>query len=382
MFLDYETLRVIWWLLLGLVLIGFAVLDGFDLGVGALLPFVARTETERRIAINSVGPVWDGNQVWLILGGGAAFAAWPPLYATAFSVFYVALFLVLVALILRPVGFDFRNKVDHPRWRQVWDWSLFTAGTVPALVFGVAFGNLLRGLPFRFDQELRVEYQGGFLFDLLGPFPLLCGLVSLTMLLMHGAAYLLVKTEGAIEARSRRVLTAAAPLLVVLLTICGIWVAWGIDGYVLAEGAAHGGPSNPLLKQVVREPGAWLSNYAAYPWMLAAPVLAYGGALLALALTLRRRAPLLVFLFTAISVFGVVSTAGLSMFPFLLPSSLDPTSSLTVWDASSSRLTLFIMLLATVVVLPIVVLYTSFIYRVLRGKVTAADIEERGHGLY
>ncbi|MBW7851491.1 MAG: cytochrome d ubiquinol oxidase subunit II [Rhodospirillales bacterium] len=379
--LDYETLRVLWWLLLGLVLIGFAVMDGFDLGVAILLPWVARDDTERRIVINSIGPVWDGNQVWLILGGGAAFAAWPPLYATAFSGFYVALFLVLAALILRPVGFDFRNKVDDVRWRRVWDTALFTAGFVPTLVFGVAFGNLLQGVPFHFDDELRVTYTGDFLLHLLNPFALLTGLLSLAMLIMHGAVYLIIKTEGAIEARARRALAFGAPLTAVLFSVCGLWIAFGIDGYVVVEGAARDAASNPLAKAVVREPGAWLANYRGQPWMLIAPALGYVGAAGAY-LLVRAGRPGLAFVGSAASVFGIVSTAGLSMFPFLMPSSTDPRSSLTVWDSSSSQLTLFIMLIASVVVLPIVASYTVFVYRVLRGKITSHDIAERGPSLY
>ena len=144
---DYTTLRLIWWVLLGVLLIGFAVSDGFDLGVGALLPFVAKTDTERRIAINTIGPVWEGNQVWLILGGGAIFAAWPVLYALSFSGFYLAMFLVLFALILRPVGFKYRSKREGVAWRRNWDWALFVGGAVPALIFGVAVGNTLQGVP-------------------------------------------------------------------------------------------------------------------------------------------------------------------------------------------------------------------------------------------
>ena len=207
--LDYATLRLIWWLLLGILLIGFAVMDGFDLGVATLLPAVARTDEERRIVLNVIGPVWEGNQVWLILGGGAIFAAFPPLYAVSFSGFYIAMFLILVALILRPVGFKFRSKVPDPRWRAAWDWALFVSGLVPALVFGVAMGNVLLGVPFHFDDTLRIFYEGG-LFGLLTPFALLCGLVSVAMLVMHGAAMLAMKTSGAIAERARRYGSLAA----------------------------------------------------------------------------------------------------------------------------------------------------------------------------
>lgn len=380
MLLDYEILRLIWWLLLGVLLIGFAVMDGFDLGIGALLPFVARTDSERRIAINSIGPVWEGNQVWLILGAGSIFAAWPPLYAVAFSGFYVALFLTLVALILRPVGFKFRGKIEDPRWRAAWDWALFTAGAVPALIFGVALGNVLQGVPFRFDDTLLSTYEGGF-FDLLNPFALLCGLVSLVMLVLHGAAWLMVKTDGPIAARARAVVMVAGPLLILLFAAAGVWVATALEGYVIQSAVVPDGPSNPLAKEVVREAGAWLGNYGRHPWMMIAPAAGFLGAALAILFARGGRA-LPAFLASGIAVFGVVATAGVSLYPFLLPSSLDPASSLTVWDASSSRRTLMIMLAATAIFMPVIIAYTAWVYRVLRGKVTAEQVADPGSGSY
>ncbi len=380
LFLDYETLRIIWWLLLGVLLIGFAIMDGFDLGVASLLPFVARSDIERRVLINTIGPVWEGNQVWFILGGGAIFAAWPPLYAAAFSGFYLAMFVVLVALILRPVGFKFRSKVEDPRWRSLWDWGLFVGGLVPALIFGVAVGNVLRGVPFHLTDWLQPVYAGGF-FGLLNPFALLVGLVSVAMLVMHGAAYLVLKTEGAIAERAEGYGQLAALALIVLFTLAGLWVAYALEGYVITSQPATAGPSNPLAKTVVAETGAWLDNYGRHPWMLLAPLLGYLGAL-ACFLLLRTQRELGAFLASSVSVFGVVATAGVSMFPFVLPSSSRPDSSLTVWDASSSHLTLFIMLVAVVIFLPLVVLYTGWVYRVMRGKVTGEQIEENEQSSY
>ena len=370
--LDYPTLRVIWWLLLGVLLIGFAIMDGFDLGVGILLPFVARSDGERRVVINTVGPVWEGNQVWLILGAGAIFAAWPMIYAVAFSGFYFAMFVVLCALILRPVGFKYRSKLDAPRWRRTWDWLLFVGGFVPALIFGVAVGNALLGAPFGFDPTLRISYHGGF-FDLLSPFALICGLISVSMLMMHGGAYLAVKADGPVAARARRVAVFSALCLIVLFVVAGLWIK-GLDGYRISGALAHDADSNPLGKTVVREAGAWLANYQAMPWMLAAPLLGLAGAALA-ALAALVRIGWLAFIASSLAVFGVVATAGVSMFPFILPSSFDPGSSLTVWDSSSSRTTLLVMLIAVVLLLPVVLAYTAFIYRVLRGKVTEREVE-------
>ena len=364
--LDYATLRLIWWLLLGILLIGFAVMDGFDLGVGTLLPAVARTDAERRLVLNVVGPVWEGNQVWLILGGGAIFAAFPPLYAVSFSGFYIAMFLILFALILRPVGFKFRSKVPDPRWRTAWDWALFVSGVVPALVFGVAMGNVLLGVPFHFDETLRIFYEGG-LFGLLTPFALLCGLVSVSMLVMHGAGMLAMKTSGAIAERARRYGSIAAVATAILFVIGGLWVA-RIDGYALQVAMDTAGPSNPLAKIAVAQPGAWMDNYARWPitWLL--PALGVAGALLS-ALLLRMGRAGLAFLASSISIIGIILTEGVATFPFLLPSSTQPGSSLTLWDASSSHMTLFIMLLATAFFLPIILLYTAWVFRVLRGKV-------------
>ena len=379
--LDYEILRLIWWLFLGVLLIGFAIMDGFDHGVAFLLPFVARTETERRVAINSIGPFWDGNQVWLLLGGGALFAAFPLIYAAAFSGFYIAMFLVLISLILRPVGFEFRNKIADPRWRAFWDYALFAGGLVPPLVFGVAFGNLLQGVPFRIDNDLRVLYEGSGLFELLNPFGLLCGLVSLAMLATHGAVYLTVKAEGPVKERAQGFVRIGALVMIVLFLIAGIWTAFGINGYAVSGGLLPNGPSNPLLKTVTQVRGQWFANYSTYQWMMLAPALAVLGPLLTIALTAARRAGL-AFVTSAIGIFGVISTAGVSMFPFLMPSDIMPQASLTVWDATSSRMTLFVMLIATLIFLPIVVAYTGIVFRVLRGAVTAAHIERDSANLY
>ena len=376
--IDYETLRLIWWLLLGVLLIGFAVTDGFDLGTGTLLPFVAKTDMERRIVINTIGPIWEGNQVWLIVGGGAIFAAWPPLYAVSFSGFYLAMFIILASLILRPVGFKYRSKRDRDTWRAAWDCALFIGGFVPALIFGVAMGNVLQGVPFRFNGDLRIFYEGSF-FGLLNPFALLCGLLSVAMLVMHGSAWLVLKTSGPIADRARRFGSIAALITVVLFALAGLWVWAGFGGYRITSAVDPMGVSNPLMKTVVEESGAWFANYGSYPVLLLAPIFGFVGAAGAL-LGLRARREIATILSSALSIFGIISTVGVSMFPFILPSSLDPKSSLTVWDSSSSHLTLFIMLVVTAIFIPLIVAYTSWVYRVLWGKVDEAAInDESGH---
>ncbi|EKJ96318.1 cytochrome D ubiquinol oxidase subunit II [Bradyrhizobium lupini HPC(L)] len=377
--IDYEILRIIWWLLLGVVLIGFAVTGGFDLGTGALLPFVAKTDVERRVVINSIGPVWEGNQVWLILGGGAIFAAWPPLYAVSFSGFYLAMFATLFALILRPVGFKYRSKRESTAWRTGWDWALFIGGFVPSLIFGVAIGNVLQGVPFHLNDDLRIFYDGTTLFELLNPYAILCGLVSVAMLVMHGAAWLVLKTDGPVAARARSFGFVAALATTVLFALGGVLLWLGIDGYRFTSEVVIDGPSNPLSKTVEIATGVWFSNYAEHPWMMLAPALGLVFPLVALLLlTLRRE--VMALLASSLAIFGIISTVGLTMFPFILPSSVDPKSSLTVWDASSSHMTLFIMLVVALIFIPIIVAYTSWVYRVLWGKVDEKAIrDESGH---
>ncbi len=374
--LDYTTLRLVWWLLMGILLIGFAVMDGFDLGVGTLLPLVARNDAERRLVVNTIGPVWEGNQVWLILGGGAIFAAWPPLYAVSFSGFYLAMFLILFALILRPVGFKYRGKLPSQRWRNNWDWALFVGGFVPALIMGVAVGNVLLGVPFHFDDSMRVFYTGSF-FGLLTPFALLAGLLSVAMLVAHGAAMLVLKTDGPVADRAARYGSLSAVVALLLFAAGGAWVAFGLHGYEVTSVQVTDGATNPLLKTagVVAATGGWLRNYEAVPLTLLAPLLGLLG-LIGSAVLLRARRGGLAFIASGAAIAGIILTVGLAIFPFLLPSSSAPGSSLTVWDASSSHLTLWIMLLATVVLLPIVLAYTAWVYRVLKGKVTADEMSQ------
>lgn len=372
--IDYDLLRVIWWGLLGVLLIGFALTDGFDMGVGALLPFVGKTDVERRVVINTVGPVWEGNQVWFILGGGAIFAAWPPLYAVSFSGFYLAMFVVLAAFIVRPVAFKYRSKREDARWRSAWDWALFAGGAVPALIFGVAVGNVLQGVPFHLTEDLYPMYDGTFYWKFLGllnPFALLCGVVSFGMLMVHGAGWLTLKTDGVIAERAQKIGALAGLVSVIGFVLAGLWLAVGVEGYAFVTEPAANGPSNPLLTEVSKG-GSWLGAYAARPWIAIAPVLGIAGLLLSVrGLRAGRQFSIL---WSKLGIFGMISTVGLTMFPFILPSSIDPKSSLTVWDSSSSHLTLFIMLGATVIFMPIVLAYTAWVYKVLWGKVSEDDI--------
>ncbi|HWX36228.1 MAG TPA: cytochrome d ubiquinol oxidase subunit II [Steroidobacteraceae bacterium] len=369
---NYETLRVIWWLILGVLLMGFAVTDGFDMGVCAIFRFAGRTDDERRALLESVEPVWEGNQVWFILGGGAVFAAWPLLYAAAFSSLYLAMFLVLAGLIVRPVGFAFRGKLALPAWRNTCDWALLTSGVVPALLFGVAFGNLFIGVPFHFDSMMRPVYTGGF-FNLLHPFALLSGLVSLSMLVMHGATYASLKVEGELGERAAAIAKVAAAAFAIAFIAAGIWVFAGLNGWRITSMANEAGPSNPLFKTVVYGRGAWLENYRVHGLLWLAPLAGLGSALLTyLLLRVGRSGAALIA--SGVTQAATILTAGIALYPFLMPSSTHPNDSLTIWDASGSAESLFIMLIAVIIFLPIVLAYTAWVYRKLRGQISLDTI--------
>lgn len=378
--MDYESLKLIWWLFVGVLLIGFAIMDGFDMGITILLPFIGKTDDERRVMLNTVGPVWEGNQTWLITAGGAIFAAWPLVYAAAFSGLYIALLLVLFALFFRPVGFDYRSKLQDPRWRGAWDWGLFIGGAVPALVFGVAFGNLLLGLPFHYDDTLRSYYTGSF-WQLLNPFALLCGLVSLSMLTMHGAIYLQLRSDSFVRARAVNAAKLSGIACAVLFALAGVWVATGIDGYHIITIGDVNHALNPLSKTVEKVSGGWMHNYSHYPWMILAPISAFCG--IAIAITAAKKGhEVLAFIASSKAVAAIILTAGFSMFPFVMPSSTNPTSSLTLWDAASSYKTMLIMFVVAVIFLPLITLYTSWVYKVMRGKVTVKEIQDNTHTVY
>lgn len=376
---DYASLKLIWWLLVGVLLIGFAIMDGHDMGVGTLLPVLGKDDTDRRVMINTVAPHWDGNQVWFITAGGAIFAAWPFVYATAFSGMYWALLLVLFALFFRPVGFEYRSKLPNPAWRAAWDWGLFAGSAIPALVFGVAFGNLFLGVPFTLDNSMRSFYSGSF-WALLNPFALLCGVVSLSLLTLQGATFLVHRTEGALQCRARKAVTILVCLLLLAFSAAGIVVS-RLQGYVILSIPDVGGALNPLMKEVALQPGAWFGNYERYPVLWWVPGLAYLGGLMTL-LTARGGKTLAGFIGSSLACVSVILTAGVALFPFVLPSSQLPAASLTVWDACSSFVTLKVMLWVAVIFTPIVLIYTSWAYRVMAGKVTRDFVIANDKSLY
>ena len=378
--IDYEFLRIIWWVLVIVLLIGFSVTDGFDMGVTALLPVAGKKEVEKRIMINSVAPHWDGNQVWLLTAGGAIFAAWPIVYSVAFSGFYIALFLVLAALFFRPIGFEYRAKIDNPTWRAVWDWGLFAGGFVPALVFGVAFGNLLQGVPFELNELSQVTYTGSF-FALLNPFALLCGVLSLAMLVTHGANWLQMKTTAELRNRARAITQIGALVTLITFVLAGVWLSFK-EGYVVTSVLDHFAPSSPASgKEVAVEVGAWFKNFNETPALWIFPALVVIGALLNVVASKANRCGF-AFFFSVLTMAGVIITAAVSMFPFVMPSSTHPAQSLLMWDATSSELTLTLMFYLALVFVSISLLYTIWSYYKMFGRLDESFVEDNKNTLY
>lgn len=372
----YAVFQIVWWLLLGVLLIGLAVMVGMDMGVGTILRYVGRTDVERRVALNIIGPHWGGNQVWFVLAGGAVFAAFPLIYATAFSGFYVVMLLLLWSMILRPLGFEYRGQLESAKWRGMWDWALFVSGLVPMLVFGAAFGNLFLGVPFHFSWNLTSTYTGSFL-ALLNPFAILCGLLSVSLSVFMGSVTLMNGAVGVIHERSRRVARVSSLLAIALFVIGGFWV-YGLDGYVLAQSPGPGVAQTPLQQVVTLNDGAWFTNFRTQPWLWLLPVVGVGAMVSGLLAASAKRSHLAWWM-GALAWTGVITTAGAALFPFLLPSSSQPAQSLTVWNSSSTELTLVWMFGFTAVFVPLIVWYTSWAFYVMRGKVTAEDIDADEH---
>jgi cytochrome bd ubiquinol oxidase subunit II len=329
-------LNVIWFLLVGVLLGGYAILDGFDLGVGVLHLF-ARGDRERRMHLNAIGPVWDGNEVWLLTGGGALFAAFPIVYATVFSGFYLALVLLLVALIFRAVALEFRSKVESPAWRSAWDIAFGIGSLLPAILLGVAFGNILRGIPL----DAQGNFTGTFL-GLLNPYAVLLGVLSLAVFVMHGAIYLAMKTEADLQARVVRWITPA-------------WIAVTILYVVASLATVFAAPF--LFGGMLRNPTTWVLFVVLLAGLIIIPV------------AVRSRRFGRAFVGSASSIAGMFGLSALSLFPRLVPSSSDLAYSLTIYNASSSQTTLWTMLVIALIGMPFVIGYTIFIYRAFRGPV-------------
>lgn len=377
---NYEILRITWWIIIGVLLIGFAITDGFDMGVGMLMRLFGRDDVERRIMINTIAPHWDGNQVWLITAGGALFAAWPMVYAAAFSGFYIAIILMLVSLLFRPVGFDYRSKIEDRRWRNMWDWAIFWGSFVSPVVIGVAFGNLLQGVPFQIDRDLRLYYNGDLL-QMLNPFGILAGIVSLAMFLTQGGTYLQMRTTGDLQLRMRNISKITALITMVTFLLAGVWLINNIDGFIITSVIDHAAESNPLHKEVTRQTGAWMTNYFRYPGLWIIPTL---GVVLPLLIIVfcHLGYSAWAFLLSSTTITCIILTAGITLFPFIMPSSIMPKASLTLWDATSSLGTLKVMTIIAMIFIPIILFYTAWSYYKMFGRINKEYIEQNTHSMY
>jgi cytochrome d ubiquinol oxidase subunit II len=340
------TFQTTWFLLIAILWVGYFILEGFDFGVGMLLPFVSRNEADRRAVLTTLGPVWDGNEVWLLVAGGATFAAFPEWYATLFSGFYLPLFLILVSLIVRGVAFEYRSKYGKAQWRQRWDIAILISSAIPALLWGVAFANIVRGVPIEESAQGNLEYVGGF-FNLLNPYALLGGVVTLTVFLTHGAIFLSLKTAGSIRERSRDL---AAKIGLVAAVAAVAFLVW--TNLMLPE-----------LDLIV----VTLSAVVALAWVAG------------LVATLKVREGW-AFIFSAVAIATFVSNLFFALYPRVMPSSLGAQFDLTITNASSTEYTLKVMTVVAVIMTPLVLIYQGWTYWVFRKRVSANQIAnpERG----
>jgi cytochrome d ubiquinol oxidase subunit II len=345
--MSLETLQTIWFLLIAVLWVGYFILEGFDFGVGVLLPFVSKNEADRRAVLTTLGPVWDGNEVWVLVAGGATFAAFPEWYATLFSGFYLPLFLILTSLIVRGVAFEYRSKYGKAQWRQRWDVAIVIASFLPALLWGVAFANIVRGVPIEKSGDGYLEYVGGF-FNLLNPYALLGGVVTLTVFLTHGAIFLSLKTDGAIRERSRAL---AIRIGLVAAVAAVAFLAW----------------TNVAL-----------SEFNALVFGLSALVAVFWLAGLFAVLKVREG---WAFIFSAATIATFVSTLFYALYPRVMPSSLGSQFDLTITNASATENTLKVMTWVAVVMTPLVLIYQGWTYWVFRKRVSASQISNPEMGM-
>lgn len=380
--IDYTVLQVLWWMILGSILVVYAATAGFDVGVTTLMPFF-KNEEERRVILNTSAPTWDGNLTWIVFAGGGIFVVWPVVYSTAFSGLYAGMLLILFPLFLRAPGYEYRNKLPSMKWKRFWDFGLFISGILPVFVFGVATGNCFVGFPFHFDPiSLRMFYTGN-LFDLFNPLGILAGLVSVAMVLFHGSTFLQRRTEGNICDKARIVTFSSGVVLLILFSVAGLLIVLYAPGYQLIDSPIN--PTSHLLENVVvRAPGSWFASFMYYPWKGFGPVFAYIGILVSMVATYFKSRNL-AFWSSAVAIAGIVATSGFTLFPFIMPSSTNPNESLTIWNATSSQYALNMMLYVGTVLLAIIAAYKIFAYHSIWGRkgiLTVEDLRKDEHTFY
>jgi cytochrome bd ubiquinol oxidase subunit II len=367
MMFDYITLKIIWWLIFGVIVVAFFVTAGMDIGVNFLLPIVGKSDYDRRLIINSTGPTWEGNQVWLILFVAGLLAIWPTLYATLlYSMYFLCLILVFT-LILRPPGIDYRNKINSHTWRITWDICLFIGAIAVALAIAILVAYLFTGLPYYFDNDMRPIYQGSF-YKLISPLSLLCFIVVLSWLSLHGALFLQYKLQDIPAQRSKKVVQIAGWTFLAAFIVTGVYVGFWIPAYKIDFIPELNSEFLPTAKIVSLLETGWCYNFTQNYWLWILPVLVLLATRVAMRLS-KFGKPVTALFVNAIGMLALVFTVAAAIFPFLLLSQVNLNHSLTIWDAAASKNTLWYSLLAVVVLLPIVLLYTTWVYRVMRGKV-------------
>ncbi len=376
--IDYATLKLIWLWVIGFLCAGFAITGGLDLGVCALIPWIGHNDSERSQLLESIGPTWEGNQVWLVTAAAALFAAWPLMYAASFSSFYLAFLGVLLALILRPPGIDYRHKLSHPLWRKSWDLCLFISGFVPCVLFGVAFGHLLRGLPFSYDQNLMPHPTGTFL-NLFDPYALICGLLSLSLLFVQACLFIQCKTLQPLRDRALHTAYLAGGVFMITFTLAWLGALFYIDGYAVVSMGDPNQALIPTAKVVIKGQGLWLKHYQQDARGYLGPFLSILSVGMALILAYLER-PKTALVCNSVAIASVLWTLGFTLYPFVMPSISVPNHSLTLWDASASRLSLGWMLAAVLLFLPIVLVYTTWAYQMMRGPVNTTRSNDSPYG--
>lgn len=361
--LDYESLRCIAWVFLWLLIINFSITGGHDLGTAILLPFLAKTDKERSQLINLSGFTWNSHQIWFIFIGIVLFSAWPIVYAVLFSSMSYVLFFSIMAVLLRPFAVNYRHKLSSEKSRCYWDKGLFLSGFIPLFIFGLTLGNLLKGIAFHLDSDMRIIYYGDF-WGWLNPFALLIAITTLGLFTLYGAVYVQLKTETDIAIRAQEKVQLGAIIVLIGFILTGLWVM-RLEGYHINSEILQNGFSNPLTKFVKRGEGLWLDNYEHIPALAAIPIVALISCGLTIWLSAQNR-PKLAIISSKITIVGMISTVALSMFPFILPSTMSLNSSLTLWDSSSSYNTLQIMLWGTIIFLPLMCVYVRWIFKLCK----------------
>jgi cytochrome bd ubiquinol oxidase subunit II len=393
-----EVLQILGWLAVGALIFLVAATMGSDFGAGILAKFVGKTDYEKRAIINVVAPTWDGSQVWFIIAGGAIFAIWPQVYATSFSGLYIAILLVLWGLFLRPPAFEYRKKVDSDKWRNFWDWMLVLGSVIPIVVMGVGIGNLYLGFPLHYDDTARLVYgqivNGDYqsmwytLIMLLTPFALLFGIFALNMALFQGSVYCKLRTEGVLRQRFKEVVNATAVLFIALFIIAGVWLCFkaGYQWNPPADMTYYSQAlTNPFASGEVVRAQTWYANYFNHFWMWIAPLLALVGAFGVIRYN-NKDQDWRALICSTLAILGAIFTVGFALFPFVMPSSVESFQySLTIFNSSSSQLSLTGILIAALIILPIIFSYTFFVYKKMwaNGRRTSAEeVKQHSHEFY